>query len=80
LVDEEHYVTINDNVYALLYLLREPQNIDIVEELLELLGKVIKIEQQITPQLCQVLAMLDRTIEHYRGDISNINDVLTALN
>ena len=80
LIDEEYYIKITDSIYLLLQLLRQPQNIDIVTELTELFAKVITVQGEISPQLCQTLVLFEGVIQYWGGNLNEAGDVLKALN
>lgn len=80
LIDEHYYLDVTEHLNKVLNLLKQPQNISIVEELLSVLAVTILTEQQISPPICEILISLQVIVSKDNGNLSSIIDILRALN
>jgi hypothetical protein len=51
LIEEDSYISVNEQIYQVLSLLKQPQNIEISDELVDLLHAVLRLEQNLSQPL-----------------------------
>ena len=80
LTDVDQFERGSEKLMRVLFLLKQPQRIDISDQLLKLLYLMLQKFNYIEPQLCEVLASLGRIVNYNNGNLNEICDVLRALN